>query len=44
MSHDSEDFKKFKELWAALGGEKNDGVSVENLLYILLIIRGVKLP
>lgn len=44
MSEESADFKLFKELWALLDGEKTGGVSVENLLYLLLLVRGAKLP
>ena len=31
-------------MWNILEGEKNGGVTVENLLYFLLIIRGAKFP
>jgi len=44
MSQESNDFRLFKDLWSLLEGEKTGGVSVENLLYLLLIIRGAKLP
>lgn len=44
MSQESNDFRLFKELWALLDGEKTGGVAVENLLYLLLLIRGAKLP
>jgi len=44
MGQDSSDFKLFKDIWAILGGAKTAGVSVENLLYLLLIIRGAKIP
>lgn len=43
MAPESNDFTKFKELWKLLGGEETGGVSVENLLYVLLIIRGADL-
>lgn len=32
------------DIWNVLGGAKTAGVSVKNLLYLLLIIRGVKMP
>lgn len=44
MSQESSDFKLFKDIWTILGGAKTAGVSVENLLYLLLIIRGAKIP
>jgi hypothetical protein len=44
MSQESRDFKMFQDLWALLDGEKLGGVSVDNLLYFLLLIRGTKLP
>lgn len=44
MSQESKELKLFKDLWDLLEGEKNGGVTVENLLYMLLIIRGAKLP
>lgn len=44
MSQESRDFKMFQDLWALLDGEKLGGVSVDNLLYLLLLIRGTKLP
>jgi hypothetical protein len=44
MSQESNDFRLFKDLWSLLDGERTGGVSVENLLYLLLIIRGGKLP
>ena len=31
-------------MWNILEGEKQGGVTVENLLYFLLIIRGAKFP
>jgi hypothetical protein len=31
-------------MWELLEGEKLGGVSVENLLYLLLLIRGAKFP
>jgi len=43
MSQDSKDLKLFKDLWDLLDGEKNNGVLVDNLIYILLVIRGAKL-
>lgn len=43
MAPESNDFIKFKELWRLLGGEETNGVSVENLLYLLMIIRGADL-
>jgi len=43
MAPESKDLKLFKDFWDLLEGEKNGGVTVENLLYILLIIRGAKL-
>ena len=44
MAPESKDLKLFKDLWDLLDGEKNGGVTVENLLYLLLLIRGAKLP
>ena len=52
MSQESTDFKLFKELWALLGGippeqddsQESSGVNEQNLLYMLLLIRGAKLP
>lgn len=44
MSQESTDYKLFQDLWALLDGEKQGGVSVENLLYLLLLVRGAKLP
>ena len=44
MSQESIDFKLFKALWDLLEGENNGGVAVENLLYLLLLVRGTKLP
>jgi hypothetical protein len=44
MAPESKDFKLFKDMWDLLEGEKNGGVSMENLLYLMLLIRGAKLP
>ena len=44
MPQESNDFRLFSDLWALTDGEKTGGVSVDNLLYLLLIIRGAKLP
>jgi len=44
MSQESADFKHFRDLWTLLEGDTNGGVSVENLLYMLLIVRGTKMP
>jgi hypothetical protein len=44
MSQESTDYKLFQDLWALLDGEKQGGVSVDNLLYLLLLVRGAKLP
>lgn len=44
MAQDSIHFKLFKDLWNLLGGENSGGVEVENLLYLLLLIRGIRLP
>ena len=44
MSPESKDFKLFTDMWNMLEGEKLGGVTVENLLYFLLIIRGAKFP
>jgi hypothetical protein len=44
MSQESNDFKLLNEMWSLLEAEKTNGVSVENLLYLLLLIRGAKLP
>jgi len=46
MSQESNDFKLFKDLWSVLGGknESVEGVAVDNLLYLLLIVRGAKIP
>ena len=43
MSQESKELKIFKDLWDLLEGDKLNGVTVDNLLYALLIIRGVKL-
>lgn len=43
MAPDSNNFNKFNELWKLIGGEQTGGVSVENLQYVLLIIRGADL-
>ena len=42
MSPESKDFKLFTDMWNMLEGENHGGVTVENLLYFLLIIRGAK--
>ena len=44
MSQESKDFKLFTDMWSLLEGEKYSGVTVDNLLYFLLIIRGAKFP
>lgn len=44
MSPESKDFKLFTDMWNMLEGENHGGVTVENLLYFLLIIRGAKFP
>lgn len=44
MSPESKEFKLFTDIWNLLEGEKHGGVSVENLLYFLLIVRGAKFP
>jgi len=41
---DSADFALFQELWEVLDGENREGVTQNNLLYALLIIRGFKFP
>ena len=40
-SEDSEDYKLCKDLWNLLEGEDNGGVSVDNLLRMLTVIRGI---
>jgi hypothetical protein len=42
MTTQSEIFKLFGEFWKLLDGENQGGVSVENLLIALLIVRGAK--
>ncbi len=44
MPQESEDYQLFKDIWDVMEGEQRGGISVENMLYCLLIIRGAKLP
>jgi len=44
MPPESEDYSLFKDLWDMMEGEQRSGITVENLLYCLLIIRGARLP
>lgn len=44
MPQESEDYQLFIDIWDLMEGEQRGGISVENLLYCLLIIRGAKLP
>lgn len=41
IAENGEDFLLVKELWYLLKGDSNNGVTMQNLLKMLLVLRGV---
>ena len=44
VTEEKADYKLFQELWALMEGEARDGVSKDDLAYILMLILGVRDP
>ncbi len=39
---DDNDYKLFEELWQIIDGEAREGISTENLKYVLSVLRGFR--
>lgn len=42
MEEGKPDYQLFQELWDLLSGNEREGVSKEDLSYVLLVVRGVR--